>query len=116
MTYLRPYATGSNDAILNEVARIMAVSPVGAHHGTEGVLGHLLVVPLGNVSLRVWIGMTNQDWRLSSHKGQWHLTIGASHAAALYFSGITTVCLGRMQESTRMRVALATGVVSLEYR
>jgi hypothetical protein len=48
----------------------------------DTALGHFLVVPSGNVSLEVWIGMTSQDWRLSSHKGQWRLTTGASHAAA----------------------------------
>jgi hypothetical protein len=35
-------------------------------------LGHLLVVPLGNGSLRVWISMISWDWQLSSHKEQWH--------------------------------------------
>jgi hypothetical protein len=42
-----------------------------------------LVVPLGNCSLGVWISMTSPDWRLISHKGQWRLTAGASHAAAM---------------------------------
>jgi hypothetical protein len=83
MTYLRSYVTGSNDAILHEVGRTTAVSLVGAHHGPRGALGHLLMVPLGNVSLGVWISMTSQDWWLSSHKGQWHFTTGASHVAAL---------------------------------
>jgi hypothetical protein len=41
----------------------------GLRRGTA--LGHLLVVPLGNVSLGVWIGTTSWDWQLSSHKGQW---------------------------------------------
>jgi hypothetical protein len=31
MTFIRTYVTGSNDAILNEVGRTMAVSLVGAH-------------------------------------------------------------------------------------
>jgi hypothetical protein len=39
----------------------------------DTALGHLLVVPLGNISLGVWISMTSRDWRLSSHKGQWHV-------------------------------------------
>jgi hypothetical protein len=34
-------------------------------------LGHLLVVPLGNDSLGVWISKTNRGWRLRSHQGQW---------------------------------------------
>jgi hypothetical protein len=46
-------------------------------------LGYNLVVPLGNVSLRVWISLTSRDWRASSYKGQWRLMTGASHAAAL---------------------------------
>jgi hypothetical protein len=83
MNYLRSYVTGSNDAILNEVGRTTAMSLVGAHHGPGDGLGHLLVVPLGNVSLGVWISMTSWDWRLSSHEGQWCLMTGASHAAAL---------------------------------
>jgi hypothetical protein len=49
----------------------------------DKVLGRLFVSPLSNVSLRVWISMASQDWRLSSHKGQWRLTTGASHMAAL---------------------------------
>jgi hypothetical protein len=48
----------------------------------ETALGHLLVVPPGNVSLGVWIGMTSRDWRLSYHKGQWCFLTGASHVAA----------------------------------
>jgi hypothetical protein len=40
MTYLRPYVTGSIDAILNEVGQTTAVSLVGAHHGSEDVLEH----------------------------------------------------------------------------
>jgi hypothetical protein len=36
----------------------------------DTALGHLLMVPLGNDSLGVWISMTNQGWRPSSHKGQ----------------------------------------------
>jgi hypothetical protein len=51
MAYLKPYVTGSNDDILNEVALTTAVTLVGAHHGPENALGHLLVVPLGNISL-----------------------------------------------------------------
>jgi hypothetical protein len=38
-TYLRSYVTGSNDAILNEVGRTMAVSLVGEHHGLGGASG-----------------------------------------------------------------------------
>jgi hypothetical protein len=74
----------------------------------DTALGHLLVVPLGNISLRVWISMTSRDWRPSSHKGQWCFTTKASHAAALYLSGIATVCPEQMRESTRMGVALDT--------
>jgi hypothetical protein len=72
---VRSHVTDSNDAILNEGGRTTAVSLVGAHSdqglrwGTD--LGHLLVVLPGNVSLRVWIGMTKWDWWLSSHKEQW---------------------------------------------
>jgi hypothetical protein len=83
MIYLRSYVTGSNDAILNEVGRITAVSLLGAHHGPGAGSGHLLVVPLSNVTLGVWISMTSWDWRLSSHEGQWRLTTGASHPAPL---------------------------------
>jgi hypothetical protein len=39
------------------------------HRGTA--LGHLLAVPLGNGSLRVWISMTSWDWQASSHRRQW---------------------------------------------
>jgi hypothetical protein len=74
-TYLRPYVTGNNDAILNEVGQTMAVSLVGAHQGPgvalDTAFGHLLVVLLGNVCFGVWISMTSQDWQLSFHKGQW---------------------------------------------
>jgi hypothetical protein len=45
VTYLRPYVTGSNDAILCEVGRTTAVSLVGAHHGPEGVSGHSFGTP-----------------------------------------------------------------------
>jgi hypothetical protein len=83
MTDLSSYVTGSNNVILNEVGRTVAVSLVGAHHGPGGELGHFLVVPLGNVSFRVCISMTSRDWRLSSSKGQRHLTTEASHATAL---------------------------------
>jgi hypothetical protein len=38
---------------------------------TRDALGHLLMVPLGNNSLGVWICMTSRDWRIRSHKGQW---------------------------------------------
>jgi hypothetical protein len=48
----------------------------------DTALGHLLMIRPGNVSLGVWIGMTSHEWQLSSHKGQWRLTTGASHAAA----------------------------------
>jgi hypothetical protein len=75
VTFLRSHVTGSNDAILSEVGRTTDVSLVGMHHGPgmrwDTALGHLLVVPLGNDSLGVWIYMTSQDWQLSSHKGQW---------------------------------------------
>jgi hypothetical protein len=47
------------------------------------VWGHLLVVPLGDISLGVWISTTIRDWRLGSHKGQLRFTTGASNAAAL---------------------------------
>jgi hypothetical protein len=55
MTYLRSYVTGNNDAILNDVGRITAVSLVG--HITDQrvrrdtALGYLLMVPLSNVVL-----------------------------------------------------------------
>jgi hypothetical protein len=71
VTDLRPYVTGSNDAILNEVGQTMTVSLMGAYHGPGVASGHFLVVPPGNISLRDCIGMTSRDWRLSSHKGQW---------------------------------------------
>jgi hypothetical protein len=45
VTYLRSYVIGSNDAILNEVGRTMAVSLAGAHHGPGGVLGHRFGTP-----------------------------------------------------------------------
>jgi hypothetical protein len=77
VTCLRSHVTGSNDAILNEVGRTTVVSLVGTHHGPgmrwDTALGHLLVVPLGNDSLGVWICMTSRDRRLSSHKGQWRV-------------------------------------------
>jgi hypothetical protein len=44
MTYLRSYVTGSNDTILNEVRRTMAVSLVGVHHG-PGASGHSFGTP-----------------------------------------------------------------------
>jgi hypothetical protein len=72
----------------------------------DTALGHLLVVPLGNVSLGVGISMTSQGWRLNSHEGQWGLMTGASH----YGLPRTN------QESTHLGVALATSVVSQEYR
>jgi hypothetical protein len=53
----------------------------GDHRDT--VLGNLLMVPLGNVSLGISISMTGRDWRLSYHKGQWRFTTGVSHVAAL---------------------------------
>jgi hypothetical protein len=40
VTYLRSYVTGSNDTILNEVGRSMAVSLVEAHHGSGGASEH----------------------------------------------------------------------------
>jgi hypothetical protein len=74
VTFLRSHVTGSNGAILSEVGRMRAVSLVGTHHGPgmcwDTALGHLVIL-LGNNSLGVWICMTSQDWRLSSHKGQW---------------------------------------------
>jgi hypothetical protein len=77
VTFLRSHVTGSNDVILSEVGRTTAVSLVGTHHGQgmrwDTALGHLLVVPLGNDSLGVWICMTSRDWRLSSHKRQWRV-------------------------------------------
>jgi hypothetical protein len=45
VTYLRSYVTGSNDAIIGEVGRTMAVSLVGVHHGPEGVSGHSFGTP-----------------------------------------------------------------------
>jgi hypothetical protein len=77
VTFLRSHVTGSNDAILSEVGRTMAVSLVGTHHGPgmrwDTALGHFLVVPLGNDSLGGWICMTSRDWRLSYHKRQWRV-------------------------------------------
>jgi hypothetical protein len=77
VTFLRSLVTGSNEAILNEADRTTAVSLVGTHHGPgmrwNTALGHLVVVPLGNVSLGVWICMTSRGWQLSSHKGQWRV-------------------------------------------
>jgi hypothetical protein len=40
VTYLRSYVTGSNDAILNQVGKTMAVFLVRAHHGPGGASGH----------------------------------------------------------------------------
>jgi hypothetical protein len=74
MTYLKSYITGSNDSILNEVRQTTTLSLVGVHQDT--ILGHLLKITLGNVSLRVWISMTSRDWRLRSHKRQWHFMTG----------------------------------------
>jgi hypothetical protein len=51
----------------------------------DTALGHLLVVPLGNDSLGVWISTTNRGWRLSSHKGQWYF-----YDRSLPCSGIMT--------------------------
>jgi hypothetical protein len=45
VTYLRSYITGSNDANLNEVGLIMAVSLVGAYHGSGGASGHSFGTP-----------------------------------------------------------------------
>jgi hypothetical protein len=87
VTSLRLYVTGINDAILNEVGRTTAVYLEGRIMDQEvrrdTALGHLLVVPLGNAGFGVWISMTSLGGRLSSHKGQWSFTTGASHAAAL---------------------------------
>jgi hypothetical protein len=86
MNDLRLYFTGSNDAILNDISQTTAVSGGGAsltRRCQDTAFEYFLVVPLGNVSLRVWISMTCWSWRLSFHKGQWHLTTGASHTAAL---------------------------------
>jgi hypothetical protein len=52
----------------------------------DTALGHLLVVPLGNDSLRVWISMNNWDWRLSSDKGQQR-----SYDQSLSHGGIMTL-------------------------
>jgi hypothetical protein len=104
---------GSNDAILGEVGWTMVM--VGVHHGPEGVSGHLLVVPLSNDSLGVWISMTNQDWQLSSHKGQWHFYDWSLPRDGIMTLGYHYGLLGRMRDSTPMGVASATWVVSLEY-
>jgi hypothetical protein len=65
VAFIRSHVTGSNDANLNEVGRTMAVFLVGSHHGPgmrwDTALGHLLVVPLGNDSLGVWICTTSRD-------------------------------------------------------
>jgi hypothetical protein len=45
MTYLRPYVTGSNGIILNEVGRTTAVSLVGVHQGPGVALGHSFGTP-----------------------------------------------------------------------
>jgi hypothetical protein len=45
MAFLRTYVTGSNDAILNEVGRTMAVSLVGAHQRPGVALGHSFGTP-----------------------------------------------------------------------
>jgi hypothetical protein len=68
----------------------------------DTALGQLRLVPLGNVSLGVWISMTSRVWRLSSHKGQCHFTTAASDAAALWLSRTTTACLGRRRKRTRI--------------
>jgi hypothetical protein len=52
----------------------------------DTALGHLLAVPLGNDSHGVWISMTNWDWRLRSHKGQWR-----SYDRSLPRGGIMTL-------------------------
>jgi hypothetical protein len=52
----------------------------------DTALGHLLMVPLGNNSLGVWISMTNRDWQLSSHKEQWRF-----YDRSLPHSGIMTL-------------------------
>jgi hypothetical protein len=73
MIHLGSYITGSNVVILNEVGQTTAVFLVGCIMDQrvcqDTALGHLMN-PLGNVSLRVWISMTCQDWTLSSHKGK----------------------------------------------
>jgi hypothetical protein len=75
VNFLRSHVTGNDGAIFSEVGRTTAASLVETHHGPGmrwgTALGHLLMVPLGNNSLAVWICMTSRDWRLSSHKGNW---------------------------------------------
>jgi hypothetical protein len=77
MAYLRPFVTGINDAILSRLClKWERIRDQGLRRDTSSCS------PPGNVSLGIWTGMTSRGWRLSSHKGQWHLTTGASHAAA----------------------------------
>jgi hypothetical protein len=49
----------------------------GTHYGPgmrwDTALGHLVVAPLGNDSLGVWICMTSWGWRLSFHKWKWRV-------------------------------------------
>jgi hypothetical protein len=75
MTYLRPYVTGSNNTILNEVGRTMSVFG----WGTSGTMGCVRTQLWDTSSWSHWatsvlgsgFSMTSRDWWLSSHKGQW---------------------------------------------
>jgi hypothetical protein len=106
---------GSYDAILCEGGRTTAVSLVGTHHGPGDALGHLLVVPLGNDSLGVWINTTTGAGSQIPIKGndvlynqslpRSSMTLGYQYAlpgtnAGEHLYGVTTI----------------TWVVSLEYR
>jgi hypothetical protein len=64
VTFIRSHVTGSNDAILSEVGRTMAVSLVGTHHGPG--MHWDTSWSRWATSLGVSISMTYQDWLLSS--------------------------------------------------
>jgi hypothetical protein len=55
----------------------LRLSLLGTNYGPgmrwDTALGQLLVVPLGNDRLGVWICMTSWGWRLSSHKVEWRV-------------------------------------------
>jgi hypothetical protein len=93
---LRSYISGSNDTILNEVGRTTAVSLVGVHHGPEGTSGHTFGTPPRGLTEQCQSqGLAQYDNPGLAAKlpwGQWRLTIGASHVAALltlrYYYGL----------------------------
>jgi hypothetical protein len=60
VTYLRSYVTGSNDAILGDVGRTTAVSPVGTHHKL-GTGARLNVTDARNLRKPVKVALRMRD-------------------------------------------------------